>query len=138
MSKYGVFSCPYFSAFRLNMEFYGVNLRIQSNCWKIRIRKNSVFGHFPRNGKGFLHIVMDLINIFCVNTFTFIVPCVEVHFKGPSREISRLLRNRLSNVSIKLEISNVKAGRKKYFVFFRKSAYCFFAVNTEYVIKHQQ
>ena len=82
---------------------------------------------------------MEMINIFLYKYIYFIVPCVQIKFKGPSREISRLLRNRLSNVGLKLEISNVKAGLKKYFLFsfFRKSVYCFFAVNTENVIKHQ-
>ena len=46
VSKYRVFSGPYFPAFGLNTEIYGVNLRIQSECGKIRTRKNSVFGHF--------------------------------------------------------------------------------------------
>ena len=50
---------------------------------------------------------------FCINTFTFIVPCAQIQFKGPSREIGGLLRNRLSKVSLKLDISNVKAERKK-------------------------
>ena len=35
MSKYGVFSGPYFHAFGLNTERYGVPLRIQSECGKI-------------------------------------------------------------------------------------------------------
>ena len=60
--------------------------------------------------------------------------CVQIHFKGPSREIGRLLSNVISNVKLKLEISNVKAGLKKY-IFFKKSVYCFFPVNAEYVIK---
>ena len=46
VSKYGVFSGPYFPLFGLNTERYGVNLHIQSECGKIRTRKNSVFGHF--------------------------------------------------------------------------------------------
>ena len=46
VSKYGVFSDPHFHAFELNME---VSLRIQSKCWKIRARKNSVFRHFSRS-----------------------------------------------------------------------------------------
>ena len=54
---------------------------------------------------------------FCINTFTFIVPCAQIQFKGPSREIGGLLRNRLSKVSLKLDISNVKAERKKNFFF---------------------
>ena len=33
------FSGPYFPAFGLNMEIYGVNLRIQSECRKIRTKK---------------------------------------------------------------------------------------------------
>ena len=48
MSKYGVFSGPYFPVFRLNTEIYCVNLCIQSEYGKIRTRKNSVFGHFSR------------------------------------------------------------------------------------------
>ena len=47
-SKYGVFSDPYFPTFGLNTTRYGVYLRIQSECGKIRTRKNSVFGHFSR------------------------------------------------------------------------------------------
>ena len=39
-------SGPHFPAFGLNTERYSVSLRIQSECWKIRTRKNSVFGHF--------------------------------------------------------------------------------------------
>ena len=46
MSKYKVFSAPYFPAFGLNTE---VSLRIHSECGKIRIRKNSVFGHISRS-----------------------------------------------------------------------------------------
>ena len=45
MSKYGVFSGPYFPVFGLNTEIYSVNLRIQSAYRKLRTRKNSVFGH---------------------------------------------------------------------------------------------
>ena len=51
MSKYGVFSGPYFPVFGLNTKIYGVNLRIQSECRKIRTRKDSVFGHVSRIGK---------------------------------------------------------------------------------------
>ena len=49
MSKYGVFSGPYFSTFGQNIERYEVSLRIQSEYGKIRTRKNSVFGHFSRS-----------------------------------------------------------------------------------------
>ena len=46
LSKYRVFSGPYFPVFGLNTETYGLNLHIQSEYRKIRIRKNSVYGHF--------------------------------------------------------------------------------------------
>ena len=46
VSKYGVFSGPYFSVFGLNMKIHGVNLPIQSKYGKILTRKNSVFWHF--------------------------------------------------------------------------------------------
>ena len=47
MFKYGFFSGLCFPAFGRNTERYGVSLRIQSESGKIRIRRNSVFGHFP-------------------------------------------------------------------------------------------
>ena len=49
VSKYGVFSDPYFPAFGLNTERCFVFLRIQSECGKIRTRKNSVFGHISHS-----------------------------------------------------------------------------------------
>ena len=42
MSKYGVFSGPYFSP-------YFVNLRIQSEYRKIRTGKTFIFRHFSRS-----------------------------------------------------------------------------------------
>ena len=47
-TKYGVFSGPYFPVFGLNTKRYSVSLRIQSECGKIRTRKNSVFRHFTQ------------------------------------------------------------------------------------------
>ena len=38
--------------------------------------------------------------------------CVQIHFKGPPREIDRILSNLISNLKLKREISNVKAGLK--------------------------
>ena len=51
VSKYGVFSGPYFPVFGLNMEICGVNYynRIQSEYRKIWTRRNSVFGNFSRS-----------------------------------------------------------------------------------------
>ena len=39
LSKYGLFSGPYFPAFGLNTERYSVSLRIQSECGKMRTEK---------------------------------------------------------------------------------------------------
>ena len=39
VSKYGVFSGPYFSVFELNTEAYAVTLPIESKYGKIRTRK---------------------------------------------------------------------------------------------------
>ena len=44
--KCEVFSGPCFPVFGLNKERYGVSLRIQSKCGKIRARNNTVFEHF--------------------------------------------------------------------------------------------
>ena len=49
MSKYGVFSGPYFLVFGLNTEIYSIN-STQSKYRKIWTKKNSVFGHFSRGG----------------------------------------------------------------------------------------
>ena len=62
MSKYGVFSDLYFPAFGLNTERYWVSLRIQSECRKIRTRKNSEFGYFPRSAAYFMPLFS-----FCIN-----------------------------------------------------------------------
>ena len=55
VSKYGVFSGPFFVEFfpvsGLNTEIYGVNLRISSKYRKIRTRKNSVNAHFSCSGR---------------------------------------------------------------------------------------
>ena len=50
VSKYGVFSDPYFPAFGLNTERYSLSLHIHSECGKIQTRKNPVFGHFSCSG----------------------------------------------------------------------------------------
>ena len=50
---------------------------------------------------------IDMINIFLhkYNTFTFMITYVQIQFKGPSREIGGLLSDRLSNMSLELEVS---------------------------------
>ena len=47
VSKYGVFSAPYFPLFGLNTEIYGVNLCTQSEYEKIWTRKTSVSWYIP-------------------------------------------------------------------------------------------
>ena len=57
--------------------------------------------------------------------------CVQIQFQVPSREIGRLSNKMISNVKLKVEISNVKADLKNTLFFF--NVCCFFPVNTEYV-----
>ena len=49
VSKYRVFSGPYFPIFELNAKIYPVSFRIHSKYWKIRTRKNSLTRHFLRS-----------------------------------------------------------------------------------------
>ena len=72
VSKYGVFSGPHFPAFVLNMEIYGVNLRIQSEYRKIQSRKNSVFGHFSRSVCG-PHCHVTISGSSCLSIFTLYI-----------------------------------------------------------------
>ena len=72
VSKYGVFSGPYFQAFGLTMERYPVYLCIQCKWGKIQTRKNSVFRHFSHSvwldengGKYFLTHQWDWVRFFC-------------------------------------------------------------------------
>ena len=64
VSKYGLFSGPYFLVFRLNTEIYEVNLLIQSKYRKIQTRKNSIFGHFSRHNCLSCRSISSLINPF--------------------------------------------------------------------------
>ena len=69
VSKYGVFSGPYFPVFGLNTEIYGVILRIHSEHRKIRTRKNSLFGHFPPNVVVLVLLVLDIFNFVLNDSF---------------------------------------------------------------------
>ena len=71
MSKYGVFSGPYFPAFELNAERYFVSLRIQPKRGKIRTRENSVFGHFSRSTHQLNLTVVHHLNFFSENFNNF-------------------------------------------------------------------
>ena len=70
MSKYGVFSGPYFTVFGLNTEIYSVNLHIQSECRKIGTRKNSLFGHFSRS-------IIIIFVIIDINSFHYIMKLLQ-------------------------------------------------------------
>ena len=65
VSKYGVFSGPYFPVFSLNKEIYSVNLRIQSEYRKYGPEKNSVFVQFSRS----VYLRMDLVWTILYNLF---------------------------------------------------------------------
>ena len=55
MSKYGVFSGPYFSAYGLNEERYGVSLSIQSEYGKIRAIKTPYLETFHAVSNSVIH-----------------------------------------------------------------------------------
>ena len=60
LSKYGVFSGPYFALFGLNTEIYGVKLRIQSEHRKRRTRKNSILGHFSGSVRCWVYMIVEI------------------------------------------------------------------------------
>ena len=64
MSKYGAFSGPYFPAFGLNRERHFVSLCIQSECGKIRAKKNSVFWHISHSVKREKHWHLHMTDLF--------------------------------------------------------------------------
>ena len=63
------FSWSVFSRIRTEYgERYEVSLRIQSECWKIRTRKNSVFGHISQSRN--LHFILTHL----IPLFIFYIP----------------------------------------------------------------
>ena len=83
------FSSPYFPAFGLNTERYGISLRIQSKCGKKGTRKNSVFGHFSRSvNKSFAMFNLQTIryNDWSCTTYWYKIHCYE---KQPLSKISK-------------------------------------------------
>ena len=63
------FSWSVFSRIRTEYgERYEVSLRIQSECWKIRTRKNSVFGHISQSQN------LNFILIHLIPLFIFYIP----------------------------------------------------------------
>ena len=74
--KYGAFSGPYFPAFVLNTEIYGVNICVQSECGKILTRKNSLVVHFTRIGFFWenlcFSVTLTIFNVENVISFCYI------------------------------------------------------------------
>ena len=44
---------------------------------------------------------MDMKNIILYKYVYFVLTCVQIQFKGPLREVGRLLSNRLINMKLK-------------------------------------
>ena len=68
-----------FRVFGLNTEICGVNLRNESECRKMRTRKNSLFGHLSRS-------------VSCLDLFSWNVENWEASFKETKNSISKKLR----------------------------------------------
>ena len=78
------FSGPYFPVFGLNAERYGVSLRIQSKCGKMRTRKTPNTDTF--------HAVWIELGIFRVNNRRLLNYAVWINFmKNVSRKVPRRL-----------------------------------------------
>ena len=81
VSRYGVFSGPYFPVFGLNMEIYRVNIHIQSEYRKTRTRKNSVFGHFSHSASNCKKKGGHVVKVSCEKLY-------DVIFSVPKRSRS--------------------------------------------------
>ena len=75
VSKCRDFSGPYFPVFGLNTEIYFVNIRIQSECRKIQIRRNSAFG--PSKKERFICVNESPLKMM-KNDFHFILKALFV------------------------------------------------------------
>ena len=78
MSKYEVFSGPYFPAFGLNTERYKVFFLILSESRKIRTRKNSVFRYFSRCANSllsedFYRWIIGAVNLYFMNYLCMVI-----------------------------------------------------------------
>ena len=81
MSKYIVFSGPYFPAFGLNTERYKVSLPIQSECGKIPTRKNFVFRHISRSVSAHLQLLIyngDIDRYWYISDEKCSLPCTSL------------------------------------------------------------
>ena len=86
------------------------------NCWEQAVLHR------------YVHIVLDRIQIILMNTFTFLVTCVQTQFKGSSTEIEQQVKQHGARTLNKL--SNVKARLKRSVVFlFVFVCFCFVFFN---------
>ena len=68
VSKHGVFSGPYFRAFRLNMERYSVSLCIQSEWGKIRTRKTPYLDTFHAVLRGYIPLRGNSVYVLFISS----------------------------------------------------------------------
>ena len=101
VSKYGVFSGPYFPAFGLNTERFFVSFRIQSECGKIRTRKNYIFGYFSRSDTREEMLYVLLIPFRTLPVIHRCLARIKVKFLSPS-EIYRNRFKMLTAVLLKM------------------------------------
>ena len=83
------FSGPYFPAFGLNLERYGVSVHIQAECWKIWTRKSP-------NTDSFHAVSFYLKNffynqLFCQNKFKFPTNCLFLRNSFKQIEITTVI-----------------------------------------------
>ena len=115
VSKYEVFSGPHLPTFGRNTE--RVSLRIQSECKKIRIRKNFVFGHFscseldcksmpewPFRGKQFCYWILNVT--FFWTGFSYDLQYKKLIFLFKNRYMAIKLLNEFVNKLVCMFVCN--------------------------------
>ena len=101
VSEYGNISGPYFPVFGLNTEIFSVNLRIQSEYWKIRTKNNSVFGNFSGSVQSFIPITIWIISMFKWLIENEYLLC----FFKPSVEIKKEVKTTTKAIKLKMHES---------------------------------
>ena len=108
------FSGPYFPAFGLNMERYGVSVHIQAECWKIWTRKSPNTDSF--HAVNFYLKKFFYNQLFCQNKFKFPTNYLFLRNSFKQIEITRVIfsnfdlysRKRMSVIScLKLLVKNL-------------------------------
>ena len=102
MSKYRIFSGPYFSVFGLNTRIYLVDMRIKSKYEKYGPEKNYGYRNFSLSDSWQVHVqsCVNAISMFeqncALNKKIFLFKSIKSHFRLRSQEVILLRKNVLN------------------------------------------